>query len=75
MKLCTEKVFVNQLVCFKVLFMPDLPKTYMYIRKDKIQALDFGEKQFQLKRKGKYIKSNTHQNFKLIFFCVTEYIS
>ena len=43
MKLPIEKVFVNSLACFKVLFMPDLPKTSMYIRKDKIRALDFGE--------------------------------
>ena len=43
MKLPIEKVFVNPLVCFKALFMPDLPKTSMYIRKDKIRALDFGE--------------------------------
>lgn len=61
-------VFANHLVTFRILFMPDLPKTYMFIRRTLVRALDFEEEAVSVLKKRKTYKIECSLNFKLKYF-------
>ena len=52
-------VFANHLVTFRILFMPDLPKTYMFIRRTLVRTPDFEEEAVSvLKKRILYFHTN-----------------